>query len=290
MVRRWGAAVVVAGLVSLAGCTAGSGGTADSGAAARVAEPPPRSAPEQSAPEQPAREQGSAKAGEVDPAARNRQLVRTARVDLRAGDVADALARVKDVGAAQGGFAEREDSSRDRASVTLRVPADRLDAALKAVDELGVEVTRREVRTEDVTDQVVDVEARLASQRAGVDRVRALLERAGSTAEITQVEGELTRRQSELESLQRRYDALKGQVALSTLTISISRAEATAGPVAEDRPDFLTALAGGWGALVDVAALLLAALGAVLPFAVVLGVPGGVWLWLRRKRKAATTG
>ena len=101
---------------------------------------------------------------------------------------------------------------------------------------------------------------------------------------IVTIEGQLTSRQSELESLQRRYEALRGQTAMATLTVSISE---TGEPVAvAEEDDFLDAFAGGWKALVEAFSWLLVVLGAVLPFAVVLGLPALGYLWWRRRRKA----
>ena len=300
MGRRVGWALTALAALALAGCSAGGGSTssADSAGVPEQAAVAPeggllngkagtrqgqsqqgQSEPGKSQPDQP--QQGQ-------PAVDDRQLVRTAAVDLRAEDVEGALTRVKDVVLGAGGFTSQENAQLKRASVTLEVPGDQLDAVLGAITALdGVEVTRREVRTEDVTEQVVDIEARLANQRASVERVRALLDRASSTSEITGIEAELTKRQSELESLQRRYDALKGQVALSTLTGSITSRDA---PVAApEDPGFLDALGGGWRALVTAVGWLLVVLGAVLPFAVVLGVPAFGYLWWRRRRKGAIT-
>ncbi|MDU0291417.1 DUF4349 domain-containing protein [Saccharothrix longispora] len=305
MGRRVGWALTALAALALAGCSAGGGSTSSADSAgvpeqAAVApeggllngkagtrqgqsqqgqSEPGQSEPGKSQPDQPRQGQ---------PAVDDRQLVRTAAVDLRAEDVEGALTRVKDVVLGAGGFTSQENAQLKRASVTLEVPGDQLDAVLGSITALdGVEVTRREVRTEDVTEQVVDIEARLANQRASVERVRALLDRASSTSEITGIEAELTKRQSELESLQRRYDALKGQVALSTLTVSITSRDA---PVAApEDPGFLDALGGGWRALVTAVGWLLVVLGAALPFAVVLGVPAFGYLWWRRRRKGAIT-
>lgn len=220
-------------------------------------------------------------------AAQNRQLVRTAQVDLSGDDVSGALVKVKDLTAREGGYIGQENSSASKGSLTLRVPADRMDAVLKGLGEVeGTTVVRRETKSEDVTEQVVDVESRLATQRASVDRVRALLERAATTSEITQIEGELTKRQTDLESLQRRYDALKGQVAQSTITVSISQGSAPSVPV--EKLGFLGALESGWHALLEAVRVLLVVIGAVLPFAVVLVPVGVVWM-LRRRRRAVKT-
>ncbi|MEU4444290.1 DUF4349 domain-containing protein [Actinosynnema sp. NPDC050801] len=296
MGRRVGLVVAAFAAVVLAGCGADSAGTsADAPAMA-----PQDNAMLGGAPKQEAAAKG--KAGEAQSgqdqsgqaqqagssAQLNRQLVRTATVELRAPEATQVLSEVKDLVIAAGGYSSQESSFSNRASVTLKVPGDRLDAVLESITGLeGVEVAKRELKTEDVTEQLVDIEARLANQRASVERVRGLLERAGSTSEITDIEAELTKRQSELESLQRRYETLKGQVAMSTLNVAIS---ATGAPVAvAEENDFLDAFAGGWKALVSAFGWLLVVLGGVLPFAVVLGVPTFAYLWWRRRRRSAVT-
>lgn len=280
MGRRVGLALAAFAVLALAGC--GSSNTSG-GAADAVAPAPAQQPGEVGKGQQP----GEADRSQQQASARQeQQLVRTASLELRAADVAGTVTRLKDLVAAEGGYSAQENATSGHASVTLRVPGDRLDGVLKSVGELAdAEVVRREVRTEDVTEQVVDVEARLANQRASVDRVRALLDRASTTAEITEVEAELTQRLSELESLQRRYEKLKGQVAMSTLTVTVaSRGEPAV--VVEEDDGFLGAFADGWRALTTAVGWLLVVLGALLPFALVLGVPAAGFLWWRRRHRA----
>ncbi|TWP47728.1 DUF4349 domain-containing protein [Lentzea tibetensis] len=214
----------------------------------------------------------------------DRQLIRTATVDIRADDVDKAIAEVKGKASNAGGFSGQENATKTFANVTVKVPSKELDRILQELGSIG-EVTRREVRAEDVTEQVADVEGRLASQRASVDRVRGLLERASSTSEITQIESELNKRQQELESLQRRHDSLKGQVAMATLTVSVSQKSA---PVPVERDGFLGALLVGWDVLVTGLGWIIIVIGAVLPFAVVFGIPTAAAIWFARRRKRVT--
>ncbi|KOX13086.1 hypothetical protein ADK67_44830 [Saccharothrix sp. NRRL B-16348] len=285
MGRRVGLVVAAFALAALAGCAAGSSGSAADHAAVAPA-PAQDNAQPGGTPKQESAGTGEAKQAGTS-AQQNRQLVRTATVELRASDTTAALSRVKDLVIAEGGYSAQEKSQPNRASVTVKVPGDRLDPVLESISGLeGVEVSRRELQTEDVTEQLVDVEVRLANQRASVERVRGLLDRATTTSEITDIEAELTKRQSELESLQRRHETLKSQVAMSTLTVVIS-AKSEPVVVVEDENDFLAAFAGGWGALVKAFGWLLVVLGGVLPFAVVLGLPAFGYLWWRRRRKVA---
>jgi hypothetical protein len=275
-------AVAALALVALAGCSANSSGSGGAEMAAAPAQGNVPGAAKDSA------GTANAEVEQPDSVAQNRQLVRTAQVDLRGDDVSGALVKVKDLVAREGGFVGQENSTASTGSLTLRVPVDRMDAVLKGLGEVeATTVVRRETKSEDVTEQVVDVEARLATQRASVDRVRALLERAGSTTEIVQIEGELTKRQSELESLQRRYDSLKGQVAQSTITVSVRQGAAPSAP--EEKLGFLGALESGWHALLEAFRVVLVVLGAVLPFAIVLVPVGVLWVLRRRRRTVKIT-
>jgi len=105
---------------------------------------------------------------------------------------------------------------RERAEYFIRVPPERLDALMDSVAALG-DVESRSVGVEDVTERVIDAEARLNSLRASRDRLRQLLERAGTVQDVIAVERELARVQGEIESLEARLTALRSQVALSEL-------------------------------------------------------------------------
>jgi hypothetical protein len=269
------------GVALLALVTTGCGsGMSGGGSSAKDAAAPPQAA-QNKAPQQ----ENNAAQGVQPVQQQERQLVRTANVDLRSDDVLKAIGQVKDRAAAVDGFAGEENSTKSSGSVTVRVPSAELDKVVRDLTSVG-EVTRSEVRSEDVTDQLVDVEARIATQKASVERLRVLFERAGSTSEVAQVEQELTKRQADLESMQRRSASLKGQVSMATLTVRVATV-----PIAAPEPEkvgFFGALAGGWDALVAVVGVILVGVGATLPFLVALGVPAALVVYLLRKRRRVT--
>jgi hypothetical protein len=285
---------LVAGLVlalgvgaGLAGCSADSGSPASSGAysgADAKQMSPEAPVGKESAPGQADGKAPAVASGQITT---ERKLVRTAKIGLTAPDVTAAVDQARQIAVSAGGFTGAERTDADSASLTLAVPADRLDAVLGQLTSVpGTTVKTREQTAQDVTDQTVDVEARLATQRASVDRVRALLARATSVSEITSIEGELTSRESELESLQRRRDSLAGSVAMSTVTLSV-KAESTPVAPPPDRSGFFGGLAGGWDAFLGFGGGLLTVVGAMAPFLLLIGVPVGavVW-WVRRRRPA----
>ena len=151
-----------------------------------------------------------------------RSLVRTAQLSVDADDPVAATRRVRAAVAGAAGTVSQESSTDSGAQLTVRVPADRLDQLIDSIAGLG-HVTNRTSQVVDATEDVVDLDARVASQRASVDRVRALLAQARSIGDVVAIESELTRREADLDSLTGRLNALKDQVALSTLTVDVER-------------------------------------------------------------------
>ncbi len=234
----------------------------------------------------PAAKDGAQQQKPDDTPVQQRQLIQTARMDLAVKDnVPDAVTKARAIATTSGGYTGQEDSSSDRASITLRIPSDHFDSALSQLGELG-RVLNQHKQTDDVTEQVVDLDARLSTQRASVERMRLLLGKASSVAEIAQIESELTRRESDLESLQGRRDALGGKVGLSTVAVSVSKDDAPPPPAQpEQKSGFFAGLSGGWAAFGDTATAVSETFGVLLPFLVAIGIPAGLWLYFRRKRR-----
>lgn len=276
-------AAMAAILFLLVGCSAG-GGTAveDSGAvgAPQPAAPAPRDAVEPD---------GAAPTLE-------RQIALSGELVLSVDDPAAAAQQLRETAAAFDGFVTWEyvvlptageaELARARSQVTLSVPADRFEEAMDAAAGAGSEVSRA-VSSTDVTTQVVDVEARVRTLRESIARLEELMTRAGSLEEITALEVELTRRQADLESLLAQQEALRDQVARSSITVTLlTSAQASLAA----RGGFVAGLAAGWSAFLLVLRVLVTAVGAAIPFVVaaaLVSVP--VLWWWRRRRVRRTT-
>ncbi|MFC3449700.1 DUF4349 domain-containing protein [Amycolatopsis speibonae] len=280
---RWVA--VVGAALALAGCSA-SEPYSESAAMPMTADGK-QGVPNQGAPNKGATDSagkaGQEKAPAAQPGIADRKLVRTASLELTAPNVADVLSQVRVITQGAAGYTGQESTQEKRASVNVIVPSERLDGVLDQLGKLGKQV-RREVTATDVTDQMVDVDSRLASQRASVERIRALLARATSVSEIASVESELTSRESELESLQKRRESLAGSVAMSTISLQV-KAETVAAAEEEARSGFFGGLANGWDAFLTFGGGLLTVLGAMAPFLLVFGIPAAALVWWLRKRR-----
>lgn len=216
-----------------------------------------------------------------------RELVRTAQLTVEVTDPVGAVRQVRTAVAGAGGFVTEEESGETGSRLVLRVPAAGLDRLIDEVAGYG-NVTSRSSQVLDATEQVVDLDARVASQTASVARVRALLSAAGSIGDVISIESELARREAELDSLTSRLAALKDQVALSTLSLDL-RAPGAAPPEVPPAPGFLDGLAAGWDGLRAIGTATAAVMGLVLPFLPVLAVLGGFWLLARRLVRARRT-
>ena len=212
-------------------------------------------------------------------------LIVTGELVLRVEDVSAAADEAARTATAAGGTVEAEERSRGTddgsAVVVLRVPPRAFDETLSRLAQLGEELSRRRGR-QDVTEEVVDLDTRIASQRASVARVRALLDRANTIGEIVQVEAELTRRTADLESLEARLAVLAEQVQDATITVHLE-GEDGGGSLGGGPLGFRDGLEAGWDALVAFGRAVGVTAGAVLPFTPLLLVVGGL-LWRRSRR------
>ncbi|MET7983751.1 MULTISPECIES: DUF4349 domain-containing protein [unclassified Streptomyces] len=223
-------------------------------------------------------------------------IIRTASLTVVVKDVPQALDDARAAAETAGGYVGDETTTRDgrdheRTRVVLRVPSERYDQVLADLEGAG-KVVSRTAKAQDVTDQVVDVESRVKSQRASVARVRDLMDKATKLSDVVALEGELSSRESDLEALLAQQATLKDRTSLATITLTLSETPVKKAGKKEADPGFLDALSGGWDVLVTVVRWLALAVGAVLPFAVVLGLIALAWMRgvsprLSRRRAAA---
>jgi hypothetical protein len=283
-IRAAGAVLLVAAL-ALTGCSAGASDSGDSSKAAGG--------------EAAAADRGAAKeagGGQSDAKSSRREppkltgvhIIRTATLTVQVKDVPQALDKARTAAEDAGGMVGDETTDRDgrgheRSRVVLRVPQERYEQVLGDLAGTG-RLIERNKKAQDVTDQVVDVDSRVKSQRASVARVRELMDKATKLSDVVALEGELSTRESDLEALLAQQASLKDRTSLATITLSLTETPVKPAGHKDEDPGFTDAVAGGWGAFVTMLRWVAVAVGAVLPFAVVGGLLVFVWLRLVRPR------
>ncbi|SFL09211.1 protein of unknown function [Halogranum rubrum] len=161
-----------------------------------------------------------------------RELIRTGEIRLQVDDFESAEANLTAAVESQGGYVSDttqqvhgwENETWTTGTLVLRVPKENFSALFETVKAEG-EVQESSTATQDVTDQVVDLEARLGNLRAERDRLRTLYDRANETEDVLRVGQELSKTQEEIERLEARLRALEGRVAYSTVTVNLSEPE-----------------------------------------------------------------
>lgn len=111
------------------------------------------------------------------------------------------------------------------ATVTVRVPTNRLDEALRVFRSLGIKVTSENVYGEDVTDQYTDIEARMATLRKTEAKFKELLDKATTVSDILSVQRELINLQDQIDALRGQKESIEKQAALTKVTVYLATDE-----------------------------------------------------------------
>jgi hypothetical protein len=151
------------------------------------------------------------------------RIIKTGEITLEVDSVGAMVGQVRALATRLGGYvgASQAGTVDEGATLTLRIPAARFDEALADLHELDAEVLAEATREEDVTTQIVDLEARIANLEASEVTYRELVGQATEIEDILAVQTRLDAVRGEIEQMRAQLEAVSGQADLSTLTVSI---------------------------------------------------------------------
>lgn len=250
----------------------------------------------ESAPESlPGNVSDSAVAG-TDSAETDREIIATAQATVQVKSIAEAASAIAALAEEHDGYVESTEVGKSVAIdgtsepapadsaygwISIRVPSADLPEVIAALGETG-KVLSSSTSKQDVTSVSIDLQARVDSTRASVERLTELMSQSGSVSELIEAEVALTDRQAQLESYEQQLEALQDQVAMSSLQVQLTR-ETTA--TTADPAGFADGLLAGWNGLVVSLNALVIAVGFVLPWlAVAAVVVLIVWSFRRARR------
>ena len=163
----------------------------------------------------------------------DRNLILTAKIDMRSKDPWATSDRAQAIASGLGGdvlnLSQSGTADSRSASLTIRVPSSRFGDALQALKSLDGEVQTSGVSAQDVTDQFVDLQARLTAKQAEEQRYIAILNRANTIDEILKVDASLGSVRTQIEQLTAQINSIKNRTEFSTISMSISTLTALPG-------------------------------------------------------------
>lgn len=223
--------------------------------------------------------------------------IRTGHVSVAVTDYAPFSRELEAWLSAAGGFVSdaslsHVDGEVSHASLTVRVPAARLDGLVGWTEE-RLRVESLSITSRDVTAEWVDVEARIENQRRAEARLRGLLDTStGSLTDVLAVERELARVRGGIEAAEGRMRVLSDQVGLATLELSVRVDRPYAARVSPTFGEEAAAVFSGSLSAMGRTARGLGLVGiAALPWLTPPAlVAGGLVVILRRRRRAMAVG
>jgi hypothetical protein len=157
-------------------------------------------------------------------------IIRTVTMTIAVKDVQATFQQVEQLAAEQQGYLSgsqiRQDGDRLTATMTLRVPADpaTYQATLERLRGIAERVVDEQSQAQDVTEEYVDLDARLRTLKASEESLLALLGKAQKVEDILQIQRELTNVRSQIEQIQGRKQVLERRADLATITLTIREA------------------------------------------------------------------
>ncbi|HRZ41289.1 MAG TPA: DUF4349 domain-containing protein [Bacteroidales bacterium] len=215
-----------------------------------------------------------------------RKIIKDGRLEVEVGDLAEEKRKLDTLVAKMGAWYSNEqlfnESRQTTIGLIIRIPADRFEPFIAAIEQGGGKIIAKSIEARDVTEEYIDLETRLANKRNYMLRYQELLKSARNVKDILEIQENIRQLQEEIESTQGRLQYLSKQVSYSTLTLSISQPKPYSySPDERAKPSekIRQSLFGGWYAFVDFVYILL------YNWVLILLVLAAATLWLIRRRR-----
>jgi Domain of unknown function (DUF4349) len=208
-----------------------------------------------------------------------RKLIKTGQLNFETSDLANTRNSIESICKRYKAYIASENltayGDRQQHTLEIRVPANGYDSLTLTIEALALKVENKSTTVQDVTEEFIDVEARLKTKKELELRYLDLLKQAKKIEEMVAIEGQLANVRAEIESMEGRLKYLSNQVSYSTLNLSYYQVVTT------DYGFFTKVTRGlgqGWKNLLDFIVILVN----LWPFALIVAIV--VWLAKRIKR------
>ena len=154
------------------------------------------------------------------------KIIREGNISIESKDVQASKKNLDQQLKQIGGYYERESANTDNNNLisydlVLRIPSDKLDGFLTSVENGKDKITSKSLTSEDVSLQYYDLESRLKSKRAYLERYQAMVSSAKNVKELLEIQEQIRQLQEEIDSSESMMRNLSGQVNYSSLRINL---------------------------------------------------------------------
>lgn len=223
----------------------------------------------------------------------DRKIIRNAELNLEAEDPQDAQRKITSIAELRDGFVvESQQSSSevqarvsDIVTMTVRVPADKFNDALADIRNVSTRVVVETVKGQDVTEEFIDIEAQLKAKKALEQQFMEIMKRAGTVSDALDVQSQLADVRGDIERIEGRKRFLENQSAMSTIKVRLQTAKVFAKSSVGFGGRLSEAFASGAEVAMTFVLGLITFIVAVVPFAIIIGLPAFLiirYVWKRQ--------
>ncbi len=168
------------------------------------------------------------------PAESDSAVIKTGSLSLVVSNIDQAAEKIREETLSRGGSVHSSNFGLDRRErkrgwLTVRVPSDRFREALEAFKALAVQVVSENTSSVDVSEEFVDLRARLENKKREEESIVKILEKSDKISDVLAVTRELSRVRGEIERLEGRIRYLSERTSFATITVSLTEDEKISG-------------------------------------------------------------
>jgi hypothetical protein len=171
----------------------------------------------------------SAEAWQIDQLDTERMIVRTGNLRMVVDDIAITLEEITGMAEGSGGYVVSsniwKEEERYVGVISIRIPTEQFDSTMRALRELAVEVVADETSSQDVTEEYIDLEAKLRNLEATEEQLLLIMQQAVDVEDILEVQRELTNVRDEIERTIGRMQYLEQTTETSLISVQLTQSK-----------------------------------------------------------------
>lgn len=229
--------------------------------------------------------------------AMNRKILRNADLTLEVSDASTAQHKITSISESLGGFVVTSESKQRQSgdsgkqelevNVVVRIPAPQFGSALDQIRALGSRVIQEKTTGQDVTEEFIDLEARMKTQKALELQFLEIMKQANKVTDALEVQRQVAEVRTEIEKLEGRKRFLENRASLSTITVSMQTPAAIAVSTSGFGRNIKEAVADSVSVASGLVLFLIRLVIVMIPILVLILLPGGLLAryFLRRAKR-----